>query len=619
MSTVAIARAPFKDMLPLGRLLRIGAGLVLLSYADVALNGISWSLHGVTVLWLPNGLLVGALLCTRQKHWPPFLALFFLIDVVTKLSLQTPLLASVIFTCCNLSEVLLAAILCYPAMASKPDLTEAKQLRAFLTYAVLLAPAAASVLAALYSRLAFGGSFLQTLRIWFAADLLGIATVTPLYLSFHQGSRLFLRSYAEAAGLLLLLCGVSAGIFRMAGYPMLWVVLLCLLALGVRLGFTASAMGLLAVACIGGYYTVTGYGPFHPVARAPLSERIFLFQCFIGLSMLALYGAEVATTSNRRMRQVLEASETRFRLLTEASRDIIVLADIHARHQYVSPAVTELLGWEPDELLGRRLAHIAYPTDARLIEEQLRDAVAGKPSSSLAFRSPRRDGSYLWLEATVRLIRDRETQEPSGFVYVLRDIADRKAAEEKLQQAVRAAQNLAMLDGLTGVPNRRLLDQVLQQEWLRGMREQTPLSLLLIDVDHFKLYNDLCGHLAGDNCLREIAQLARSVLKRPSDLLARYGGEEFVILLPNTDLAGARVLAEQVRGSIRAAGISHPDNPTGTITVSIGCAAVTPRPGGSVEALLLAADTALYRAKSGGRNRVESSQLGKSSLPLPPS
>jgi diguanylate cyclase (GGDEF)-like protein len=160
-------------------------------------------------------------------------------------------------------------------------------------------------------------------------------------------------------------------------------------------------------------------------------------------------------------------------------------------------------------------------------------------------------------------------------------------------------------DGLTGLANRRRFDEQLEHEWLRARRDGRPLSLLMIDVDFFKLYNDHYGHLAGDECLRSIASLMRDTARRPADLCARYGGEEFAILLPNNDLQQAIETANGLNCLLAWRGIEHTPSPLGVVSASIGVACMHPQVEGSGPAeLVAAADRALYTAKSGGRNRV---------------
>jgi diguanylate cyclase (GGDEF)-like protein len=164
---------------------------------------------------------------------------------------------------------------------------------------------------------------------------------------------------------------------------------------------------------------------------------------------------------------------------------------------------------------------------------------------------------------------------------------------------------LAYMDGLTGVANRRRFDETLQNEWLRSQRSGQPLSLLMIDLDHFKRFNDSLGHPAGDEALRHCAAVLGQCAARPADLLARYGGEEFVCLLPNTPLDGALQVAQSMREALSANPVAHPDSPLGpSITLSLGVACADTFQGFEPAALLACADGQLYQAKQGGRNLV---------------
>ncbi len=163
----------------------------------------------------------------------------------------------------------------------------------------------------------------------------------------------------------------------------------------------------------------------------------------------------------------------------------------------------------------------------------------------------------------------------------------------------------ARSDSLTGIANRREFDRVLELEWRRAIRSRAPLSLLLMDIDHFKSYNDAHGHAAGDACLRQVALAIRGALRRAADLAARYGGEEFACILPATRPAGALALAGAIAGSLRGLGIPHPRRAgAGVVTLSAGVATATPSPRQPPARLLEAADSALYQAKRAGRDRV---------------
>lgn len=164
--------------------------------------------------------------------------------------------------------------------------------------------------------------------------------------------------------------------------------------------------------------------------------------------------------------------------------------------------------------------------------------------------------------------------------------------------------NIALLDGLTGVANRRKLDEDLGAQWLQCARNQQPLSLILIDVDFFKRYNDHYGHQQGDDCLRKVAEMLRLTLKRPLDTAGRYGGEEFMCILPETDLDGACRLAEQILAAIRGLGIAHAQSEIdGVVTVSLGVASTLPKHERAPLELIEAADRMLYEAKRNGRAR----------------
>lgn len=166
-------------------------------------------------------------------------------------------------------------------------------------------------------------------------------------------------------------------------------------------------------------------------------------------------------------------------------------------------------------------------------------------------------------------------------------------------------EDLSLVDGLTGIGNRRRFDEFLIREWRRSRRARTPLALVLLDVDYFKAFNDHYGHATGDDCLREVAATLAMLVRRPGDLCARYGGEEFAAILPHTDLAGARTLAERIREAVLALEIPHEGSVVSPhVTVSIGIAASDPSAAEEPDDLLRDADRRLYEAKSAGRNRV---------------
>lgn len=197
-----------------------------------------------------------------------------------------------------------------------------------------------------------------------------------------------------------------------------------------------------------------------------------------------------------------------------------------------------------------------------------------------------------------------ETGELLGVVETLRDIT----VQHEAQQSLKA---LASLDGLTGLANRRTFDQTLERECRRARRTGQPLSLLMIDIDHFKLLNDHLGHQAGDDCLKRIASILGGELLRPGDFAARYGGEEFVVILPITPIDGAEVVAARLIAAVDGLAIPNPKSPFGSVTLSVGLASINENKDICPDDLVRIADQALYRAKNEGRNRIASATSGK--------
>jgi diguanylate cyclase (GGDEF)-like protein len=215
-----------------------------------------------------------------------------------------------------------------------------------------------------------------------------------------------------------------------------------------------------------------------------------------------------------------------------------------------------------------------------------------------------RNGSSVCMDLTLTPMYLRQPL----FIGLLHDITHHKQSEDALQRA-------AMVDPLTKIANRRHFDSFLEKEWQRAMRSGQPLSLVVLDVDHFKLYNDTLGHPAGDACLQQVAQAIASHALRPTDLAARYGGEEFVLLFAETDGDAAHLLAESIRAHIESLQIPHPRSTTSAwLTVSIGVATIHPHQLDNTESLFVAADRAMYVAKEGGRNQVQATKTGGASL-----
>ncbi len=302
------------------------------------------------------------------------------------------------------------------------------------------------------------------------------------------------------------------------------------------------------------------------------------------------------------MQARLQASVDQHLLLASASNDIITRFSPDLHRLYVSPASQEVLGYAPEEMVGTHYAEFVCPEDWPQVLEAITAMMhEHRATVRIIYRAMRRGGQTIWVEGSARRLPD-----DSGFVLVARDVTNHKALEEQLGQANRRLRVLAWQDGLTGVANRRRFDEALGQEYRRALRQNGSLALVMLDVDHFKRFNDAYGHLGGDSCLQRIAAALVAQARRPADLPARYGGEEFAVLLPDTDIVGAHAFADGLQAALADLAIPHEGNPAGRVSVSIGIACTTPEGGDSGPAELIeAADAALYRAKAAGRNRVE--------------
>jgi diguanylate cyclase (GGDEF)-like protein/PAS domain S-box-containing protein len=317
----------------------------------------------------------------------------------------------------------------------------------------------------------------------------------------------------------------------------------------------------------------------------------------ITILVLALLGLRLSHQIHRgaRVEAELQRREAEFRLLAESAADVVERFAADGTRLYVSPAIHRLLGYTPEELIGGNVFATVHEDDRQLIlAATARLKARASVEETLTVRVTHREGHELWIEASLR---------PSGdgtAVAISRDISDRKQLELKLE-------NLARLDGLTGLANRRAFDAAIADEVERSLRSGRPLALLMIDADQFKRFNDDYGHLAGDVCLKSIATVVAMGARRPGDVAARYGGEEMALLLPDTNLESAHAIATNLCRQVEGLRIPHERNlPWKLVTISIGVAAVDPslkHRSYSAEWLISTADLALYDAKAKGRNQ----------------
>ncbi len=272
--------------------------------------------------------------------------------------------------------------------------------------------------------------------------------------------------------------------------------------------------------------------------------------------------------------------------------------------------------WSPEMYRIREIDDGTLEPDRQLVMDaylpESRERLAAARAEALAHGTPwdldlqltTAKGRVIWVRSQGEaVVRDAQVV---GLTGTLRNIDAAKQAQIDLQAANQKLEHLALSDGLTGIANRRLFDQTLQNEWLRCARAGRPLALLLIDIDHFKLFNDHYGHAGGDQCLQQVARVLTGCAQRTGDIVCRFGGEEFAILLPDAGLDSARTVAQACLDAVRAASIAHAASPLGPLlSLSVGAASMMADRARFAQTLVERADEALYRAKANGRARYE--------------
>jgi diguanylate cyclase (GGDEF)-like protein/PAS domain S-box-containing protein len=297
------------------------------------------------------------------------------------------------------------------------------------------------------------------------------------------------------------------------------------------------------------------------------------------------------------MENALRERESRYRLLADNIADVVVLLDRYGKFVFVSQSVEFVLGLDPKDLIGRSCFELVHPDDVesvKLASAQLTDPTATRIAM---FRTYRDDRSLAWVEINFKLAARADDRERIEVVGVLRDVTQRKLMQDELTALNARLSQLATTDGLTSLANRRTLDGFLRREY--ELRYE--LSVLLIDIDHFKGYNDSMGHQAGDECLKRVAAVVAQATENTPALSARYGGEEFAIVLPGVSEAEALIVAESVRLKVRALQIPNSAAERGYLTISVGIGSRQPQTPHEA-ALLGEADLALYEAKRRGRD-----------------
>ena len=270
---------------------------------------------------------------------------------------------------------------------------------------------------------------------------------------------------------------------------------------------------------------------------------------------------------------------------------------------YIGPQIEKVLGWKQDSWRTvEDWAMRMHENDrAWVVDFCVAQSISGVDHEA-DYRALTINGEYIWIRDVVHVVRkpDGEVDSLVGFMF---DISERKKQEQELETLKKQLEEYSYQDGLTGIANRRFFEDSYQREWLNAQREQQPLTIMLLDIDYFKQYNDYNGHILGDACLKQIAQILKKSVSRPRDLVARFGGEEFVLILPDTSQASAIEVVERILQSIRTADICHSSSPLDQrLSVSLGVKTIIPTQKNDKMTFLNEVDQNLYLAKEQGRN-----------------
>jgi diguanylate cyclase (GGDEF)-like protein/PAS domain S-box-containing protein len=296
----------------------------------------------------------------------------------------------------------------------------------------------------------------------------------------------------------------------------------------------------------------------------------------------------------------LHKSETIYKSIMDTSIDPMVIIGKNGIIETASKTIENYFGWNAEEIKGKNFCNLLSPQSQEKYERLIMERenvnnseMIGQINEAVAIHRMNREFPC---EISLNFINIPEINE-SFFAIALRDISMRKAYEKKLGW-------ISAHDELTKIYNRRHLNEQIDREWHRMLRTQDYLSLIILDVDYFKNYNDTLGHQAGDLCLQKIAICLNESCRRAGDLAARYGGDEFVVLLPNTNMEGAEQIANTIKTKIANLNLAHPNSAASKrVSVSMGVASMIPLMGCSYERLIRFADQALYEAKQAGRNK----------------
>ncbi|MFD1612204.1 diguanylate cyclase [Sphingomonas tabacisoli] len=567
------------------------------AWASLALT--RWS-NGLASVWLPNAILLAYLLLTHRRRWPAACAAVFVSGTVANWAGGAPFELALLFGATNAGEPLIVLAM-LRAGQMPADIERLSDLMRFVLGTVL-ACALSATLAAGAMSYALGAQFSYAWMSWFVSAGLGLLIATPILLIGYRHWRLRSvdrRFIAEGAAALALVFAVSVVAFGQNSLPLSFILQPPVLFATFRMRALGAASSALIVACVGTFFIMHGAGPAAFVVM-PFAVRIALFQAFLGLTILTALSIAAMLAERDRFSRQLSERETQYRSLVDSVSDVIFRTDEKGRWTYLNPAWEGQTGYPVAETIGTSFLKHVIEEDRADFLERLKWLESGLfPQVRHQFRFRTASGEHRWGEAQANRIVDAEGR-TIGSAGIIVDISDRLAlaamvdeARRQAEQEAEAALRLASTDELTDVASRRAFLAAFAEQLSAAKASDTPLSVALFDIDHFKRVNDRYGHATGDEVLKRVAAIARGCV-RDRDVIGRLGGEEFGILMPGVSLHQAATIAERLRIACADAKTDIP------VTISIGVSSAVAN--STTVSLLKQADEALYRAKGEGRN-----------------
>jgi diguanylate cyclase (GGDEF)-like protein/PAS domain S-box-containing protein len=543
---------------------------------------------GFAFIWIASAVLLAHLLATPRKQWAAGLILCGVASVAVTgffglgWAYTAPLLVA------NLIEVIAAALMIRAGRSADDTADPVHRLGRFVMAVAGPAALAGAMIAGLSLHLIAGFAVLPSVLNWYTGHVLGFLTFTPVFSLIFSGE--IVRRWqaasrgqiAEIVGLMLLVSGVAVGVFSQSSLPLLFLPILPIILATFRAGQIGAGLSIVLLSMIAAGFTIAGRGPVSLVHGDIATHARFL-QFYLAATVMTILPVSFELARRRRLLRALQNSEARYRALADHSSDIIMNLDVDGRIRFASPAIFQLAGYFPDELVGRGSTELIDPEHVEAVRTaHVRALMRDGGEQRVEYLGLLRNGDRRWFETRTRAVRD-ENGRATGVVSVIRDVHERKTLEASLADA-------AIRDPLTGVLNRR--------GFMRELEAAEGGCLALFDLDHFKRVNDSFGHAAGDAVLKMFAQTAGRMV-RAGDHVGRMGGEEFAVLLKGASLEQAQTVCERLREAVAARACLY-DHRRIWVTVSGGVTVLQ----GNATAALNAADEALYAAKAGGRDRL---------------